>query len=148
MDVRKKVWVVAVVLLALTVAGVAEAGTKPVRSTTAKEKTKLKWYVVVRVRNMQGEMSFDVIEAKNLKDRVKQCYAQHKEALKKWNAARATAKKNKKQFTEKKPVEPYVRQMGRSRFKSEEKAREYAQKLQQQLEARKALKVGDEKEDE
>ncbi|KPL01429.1 MAG: hypothetical protein AMK75_04995 [Planctomycetes bacterium SM23_65] len=140
MDVRKTVWMIAAMVLGLIFAGSLEAARKPTRSGTTDTEKKSTWYIVVQVKDTKGEVSFEVIDAKNLTTRVKACREQYKEAVKEWNAARITAKKNKQTFTTKKPVEPYVRQVG-SRFKSEAKAKEYAEKLRQLYEARKAKKA-------
>ncbi|HUW55005.1 MAG TPA: hypothetical protein VMZ92_00060 [Planctomycetota bacterium] len=141
MDGKKAAWVIGGVVLSLVLAGVVEAAPRSTRGDTAAKETKTSTrYLVIEVRDTKGNVSFEVIDAKDLTKRTKDCRTQYQEALKEWNTAKATAKKNKEAFTEKKPVEPYVRQMGSS-FKTEQKAKEYADKLQQAYEARKAKKA-------
>jgi hypothetical protein len=141
MSVRKAGWLVAGTVLGLLLAATAEAGPRTSETTTTnKDKKTSTQYLVIQVRDTRGEISFEVIDAKDLAKRTKDCQTQYQEAVKAWTEAKAAAKKNKETFAEKKPVEAYVRQMGPS-FKTREKAQEYADKLQAAYEARKAKKA-------
>jgi ABC-type Fe3+-hydroxamate transport system substrate-binding protein len=101
--------------------------------TTPKDKTaKAVTYIVVEVKNMQGDISFEAIPSKDLPDRIKKCQTDYVEAMKQWTKDKADAKKKGEKFEEKKPVEPWVKRVGTTLFKEQDKATAYADKLQQQ----------------
>jgi len=137
MKVREALRFFGAAVLALALAATADAApaTGSTRRSSGEEKESATRYIVVQVRSMQGEVSFEAIPPNTLQNRVRQCRTDYKKALEDWMSARAKARKAREEFTEKKPVEPYVRRVS-SVFKSKGKAEEYARKLQQLYDAR------------
>jgi len=91
-------------------------------------------YIVVMVKDCHGVVVFQVMPQKDFGKCKKEVTAQYKEALSAWNKARDAARKNKEKFEEKKPTPPVVTRKGPV-FKTEEKARAYADKLSEKQDA-------------
>ena len=119
--------VVAVTLVLVCLSGLSEAAS-PKKSRS---------YVVIRVKDMAGETSYDVIAMKEIRQRSAEAQKEYKQAVLDWNKARVEARKNKEKFTEKKPLKPVIVKVGPV-FRTEEKAETYAQKLRDRQEAREA----------
>lgn len=133
--------VLAVALAAAVLASVVsvEAASRTTRrsttKTTKKQTTKIATYVVIQVKDMQGKTTFEVIPTGQYSDRVKRSKEEYKQAVKQWQEERLKARKAKEKFTEKKPVSGTVKRLGKV-FRDQDKAKAYAEKMQERFDAR------------
>jgi len=115
-------------MFAATVVQAAPAATPP-------DKPAPVIYIVAEVKSIQGVISYEALPFKSLADRQKSCHEQYVTALDEWKKAKADAAKKKEKFEQEKPIQPYVKRvLGSQTFKTEELAREQADKLQQKME--------------
>lgn len=130
-------WLVAAsIAVALCVLARAESGntTKPLPAP----KRETVYWIVVEVKSLTGDVSYEAIPYKDLKDRLERPHDEYLKALGNWNKAKADAVKNGKKFDTPKPVEGYVKRVGNTTtYKSQEDAKAAIQKILDAIEARK-----------
>jgi len=144
-DRKIKFCMLAVVAVLFAAAAVVQGAAAP--KPPAQRKPVI--YIVVEVKSIQGVVTYDVIPVKSLAERRKQCQTDYVRATDDWKRAKADAQKKKEKFDQQKPVEPYVKRVGSQTFKTEELARDVANKLQEKLdEARKRAEENKKKETE
>ena len=105
------------------------SGSRP-PSGPSRDRKKAPQYVVAEVGNTVGETRYEAILDSDLAARRKECATLCREAMADWKKAVDEAKKNKEKFTEKKPVQPYVKKVTDG-FPTEDQARAEAEKLRQ-----------------
>lgn len=91
-------------------------------------------YVIMQMNN-----EFIVLKATDAKPREIQLQTEYNEAVKAHKLAEKEAKKNKEKFTQKPPVRPSIRYVGKQ-YKTEEEAQEAREKFVKEWEAQKAKK--------
>ena len=133
MKIKMTLWVFVAGIGLLWTANMSEAASKTTN------------HVVAMVKDCKGDVTYEVMPQKDFAGRKKEVMAQYKDALTEWMKARQEARKNKDAFKEKKPVRPLVIRKG-PLFKTEEKAKTYADKLTQKRDA--AKKKSEEKKSE
>jgi len=104
---------------------------KPDEKTGTVKKTR---YLVVQIKDMTGNVSFEVIPSNSFRNREKQQREEYKSSVKQWTQAKAKARKAKEEFTDKKPLQPSMRKIG-STMRDAEQAKAVAQKYQERYEA-------------
>jgi len=87
------------------------------------------YYYVCQVRGTDGEVGFEVIDAQDYKERLKELPQLYKEAVTQWQRDKKEADKNKEKFAEKKPAKPVIRKVSDRKYKEKEDADAYAEKL-------------------
>ena len=131
-------WVVGLAVTMLLCGG-AWCETKSSTTTkSAPPKKETIYWVVVEVKNLKGDVTWEAIQYKDLKARLARPHDEFLTALEAWNKSKADAAKNKTKFSTPKPVEGYVKRVGDTTvYKTMEEARDAAKKLIDQAEARK-----------
>jgi len=91
-------------------------------------------YYVISVLSIDGEMQFEVVGDIDFKARRKEIEEEYQENVLDWKKAYREAKRAKEPFTEKPPRGPKFHKKWKS-FKDEERAQEYADKIQEAWDA-------------
>lgn len=110
--------------------------TIPATTLEAKDKDS---YTVVQIANTSGQVSFEVLETKNLKNKAKELKQEYAEAVKAYKEDR---KKNGKKATAPKPKRPSMKKL-KGPLKSEDEANKVAGQFREKWE--KAKKKGKKK---
>jgi len=130
MDLKIRLCVVAAVLLGACSGAMAVERRLPLIDFDDRDRD---WgitrYIVVKVRDTDGEIAFEVIPAAGYRERRKEGREQYIEAMREWMRARREARKSKEEFTEKRPLVPSVQKASRV-YRYEQDAQEYAETLQ------------------